>query len=297
MTDHLRRIREHMALEARGLKLQAERARLFDNTTNRGSEAEHSVRRWLGARFSPDYAISSGEIIDSFDTNAELNTRQQDGILHTNSADANRFLLPSGMRLVPVETVAAVIEVKLSLDKEEFDKAERAAKETARLRLRAHRNSDFPRFDGSGAVGPAVTEDQRQEGVCITDPAFGRASVTFAIFAFEGPLKLETIRGWMGGTTISVVCCLTSGCTARDAPMPVNGFPISSPGGSSDAGPEDALWHFAEMIGRVTAQHRHLLRSFHPDFNGYAPYPKTLTVSTTVVRPPGAQPEEDLKKV
>ena len=103
VTDHLRRIREHIALETKALLLEAERARLFDHNGNRGSEAEQSILRWIRARFAPDYTVSSGEVIDSFDTNADIKSRQQDGILHRNDPEANRFLLPSGMRLVPIE--------------------------------------------------------------------------------------------------------------------------------------------------------------------------------------------------
>jgi hypothetical protein len=33
----------------------------------------------MRARFAPEYTVSSGEIIDSYDTNAEANSRQQDG--------------------------------------------------------------------------------------------------------------------------------------------------------------------------------------------------------------------------
>ena len=95
--------------------VEAERARLFDHGTNRGSEVEHSVLRWLRMRFAPHYTVSAGEIFDSFDTDADLKSRQQDGILNRNDPDAKRFILPSGMRLVPIEAVAALVEVKLTL--------------------------------------------------------------------------------------------------------------------------------------------------------------------------------------
>src|SRR5207237_489871 len=106
MSDHRTRMRRYLELETKALLLEAERGRVFDHRGNRGSEAEESIRRWLRRRFEPQYTMSSGELVDSFDTHADKDSRQQDGLLHRNDGDANRFILPSGMRLVPVESVA-----------------------------------------------------------------------------------------------------------------------------------------------------------------------------------------------
>jgi hypothetical protein len=124
-----------MRLETEALQLAAKRARLFDHMGNRGSEAEQSIVRWLRARFEPEYTASSGEVIDSFGT-VETPSRQQDCVIHCNDQGANRFLLPSGLRMVPVETIASVVEIKLTLSRGEFETADRAAAETSRLRLR-----------------------------------------------------------------------------------------------------------------------------------------------------------------
>lgn len=76
-----------MEHETKALLLLAERARLFDHLGNRGSEVEHGIRAWLNERVGPEYAVSSGEIIDSFDTDANLDSRQQDGVVHANNAE------------------------------------------------------------------------------------------------------------------------------------------------------------------------------------------------------------------
>jgi len=278
-----------MALETKALLLEAERARLFDHNTNRGSEAEHSILRWLRARFAPDYAVSSGEIIDSFDTNAGINSRQQDGILHRNNADANRFLLPSGMRLVPIETVAAVVEVKLTLTKAEFEKADRAAAETARLRLRPHRDGQIvEKMDDGSNTSLSLSETQVRDGLAVSDDAFGEPPAAFTVFSFGGVEELDTLRGWLNdASTISVVCCLSAGCLVRGGYMRAGHMMIGSPDGDIEATAEDALWHFSETVGRLTAKHGAVVRHLRPDFDGYAPYAKALHLMTTVASDAG----------
>lgn len=283
VTDHLRRIREHMALETKALRLEAERARLLDHSSNRGSEAEHSILRWLRARLAPSYTVSSGEIIDSFDTNASIKSRQQDGVVHQNDAEANRFLLPSGLRLVPIETVAAAVEVKLTLTREEFESADKAAGETARLRLRPHRSGAILQKGDSGTTDSlGVTKEQANNGVSVADPLFTEAPTVFTLFAFGGIERLDTIREWMVGSTISVVCCLSAGCIVRGGSMRVGSFNVGSPDGGIEVLAEDALWHFSEALAQATKRHPIMLEYLRPDYNGYAPYSKTLHVTTTL---------------
>lgn len=94
-----------MTVEAEALLASAKRARLFEHNTNRGSDAEEAIRRWLKMWLEPQYTISAGEIIDSVEEAGVPVSRQQDGIIHVNSLEARRYTLPSGLRLVPVERV------------------------------------------------------------------------------------------------------------------------------------------------------------------------------------------------
>ena len=261
MTDHMRRIREHMAVETKMLTLEAERARLFDHGGNRGSEAEHSILRWLRARFAPDYTVSSGEIIDSFDTNADKASRQQDGILHQNDADANRFLLPSGMRLVPIESVAAVIEVKLTLNKSEFDKADAAATETARLRYRVA--SGTLQLHMPKNVATPVDGDTVAKGLAASDARIDIYRPTFAVFAFGGVQEPETLADWLrGASTIGLVCCLETGCALRvSRQMNV----------SAVSGVEHALSSFAEHLAGSIRRRKALLEHIAVTFSDYTP--------------------------
>lgn len=109
-----------MDVEARFLAAAADRARVLDHKGNRGSDAEHAVVRWLRDRIEPEYTVSSGEVVDSFQTNVDRDSRQHDAIIHQNTRFARRFSLQSGLRLVPIETVALVTEIKLDVDATKF---------------------------------------------------------------------------------------------------------------------------------------------------------------------------------
>jgi len=245
-----------MALETKALLVQAERARLFEHNGNRGMEAERSVLRWLRARFAPHYTVSPGEIIDSFDTPGDAKSRQQDGVLHRNDAEANRFLLPSGMRLLPIETVAAVVEVKLTLSKEEFERADRAAAETSRLRYRVPaRGALLP------SVGPPYTALEAraiEDGLPVDDARLGRYRPTFAIFAFGGTREIETIATWLAhAQAVTLVCCLEAGCAMR----------LDSPASLSDR--EGALTLFAECLRGAVGRYEQLYQAVKPDLRAY----------------------------
>ena len=259
-----------MDLERRALLLEAERARLFDHNGNRGTEAELSILRWLRARFAPAYTASSGEVIDSFEARPNVRSRQQDGILHRDHTEVNRFLLPSGMRLVPVETVAAIVEVKLSLTKAEFDQSDLAATETAGLRLRAGTLSNIPTAMAPGSMRSRnLINDEHEGGVSLN--ALGPFAPLFAIFAFGGPKEVETIASWLRtAKTIRLVACLEAGCALRSADAtPTGGITFVTQ-------QEDVLSHFAESIRAAIAHHENLWQTFQPSFSGYAAHETAL---------------------
>lgn len=268
MAKHRERIAQHYALETKALQLAAQQARLFDHHGNRGTEVEHHLMKWLSARLGPDYAVSSGEIIDSYDTNPDIRSRQQDGIVHRNDADANRFLLPSGMRLVPIESVAAVVESKLKLTKDEFRKADDAATETLKLRLRPGKDAQVPkdRLDSSEfprcEVGMVFPEEY-ESGLALSSPRLAPNRPTFAIFGLEGPKDPETLATWLAeATSINLVCCLEGGLVHRPMWQSADEFFVIQC--------EQALPGFAHWIDEATRAHRGATRLLRPDFTGYA---------------------------
>jgi hypothetical protein len=138
---------KHMDIERRRLLLAARQARLFDQRGNRGAEVETQVVQWLRGLVEPEYTVSTGEVMDSFGTELPALDRaerhQLDAIVHQNTRHARRLTLPSGLRLVPIETVAAVVEVKLEVDHSKFKLTDAAAAHTGKLRLSVSRGRWF----------------------------------------------------------------------------------------------------------------------------------------------------------
>jgi hypothetical protein len=168
------------------------------------------------------------------------------------------------MRLVPIETVAAIVEVKLSLSKEEFEKSDKAATETARLRLRGQQGSYIP----GSSVGPGLTgliTKEVENGVPIDDPQLVLSRPTFAVFAFNGQRKIETIAAWLrNAQTVDLVCCLESGCALRARRS------VSQPGFSLLSQQQHALARFGECLRGAITRHTDLWENFRPDFARYA---------------------------
>ncbi len=270
MSSHSARIRALWDAEAKALLLEAERAKVLDHHGSRGSEVEHSVLLWLNRRFGPAYSITSGEVIDSFDTAPELASRQQDGIVYRHDHHANRFVLPSGLRLVPVESIAAIVEVKLTLDKGEFDKSDATATQTSRLRLRLASDGQIPhdRIEeqtyGSSYCGTLSTASMvAPSGLALDSPDLRPNRPPFTVFGFRGPAEVDTLVGWLkGATTAELVCCLTAGCAFRR----VDGSVVSVAANS-------ALPTFAEQVEHAVDRHQCLQRLLCPDFSGYFPNP------------------------
>jgi hypothetical protein len=268
MSDHVRRMLEHMKTETEALQLQAKRARLLDHDTNRGSEAEHGILHWLNERFAPEYVVSSGEIIDAYDTDSETESRQQDGVLHRNDSHARRFMLASGLRLIPVESVAALIEVKLSLTKTEFTKADKAATETAKLRYALQSGSSVP--TNTFTTTP-ILDDENKNGVPMADPHMNEVRPTFAVFGYDGTVNPETLAEWLEeAQTVSVVCCLGAGFAARAFTWHSRDQLPASARFSHVAQAEHALVSFAERIGAATSRHANWYKSSRIDSERYS---------------------------
>ena len=298
MTAHSERMRDYLALEAEALLLEARRSRLFDHAGNRGTEAENSIRRWLCRRFAPSYTVSSGELIDSFDTLADQKSRQQDGVLHQNDAEANRFLLPSGMRLIPIETVAASIEVKLTLDRPRFSSADAVATEVAQLRWRVPHQAQFPRNPVSARASRIHAEQtvrvddvDVERGVSLSHGLFGSNRPVFALFAFGGVTEPELIAEWLlEAKTIQLVCCLEAGTVWR---LPYRAADEQRM--CSVTQRDSALSMFAHLLDCAIDAHGGLRRVVQPHFGMYSGLESLTYWEHTGYEPPGwyhASPDE-----
>jgi Domain of unknown function (DUF6602) len=269
-----------MELEADALKVAASRARLLDHLGNRGSDVEHTIRDWIRRMVEPDYTASSGEIIDAFDTDADLDSRQQDIIIHQQSIEANAFVLPSGLRLVPIETVAAVVEVKLSLGATEFAEADAAAAQTSRLLLSLKAQDNEP-ARGVGGVGArhqivqAFNKEFDGKGAPQTHPEL-LYRTTFAVFGIDGVKELATLASYLlGANAVRLVACLDAG-GAIGQPKPTGPLPPGYERSVTVAGRQDALLSFAQWIGSAVANHRDSVRRFSFESDRYYQRPRAI---------------------
>jgi hypothetical protein len=174
------------------------------------------------------------------------------------------------MRLVPIESVAATIEVKLSLTRKRMLDADSAATETSRLRYRF--SGSIPTsavarrplaYGSESTCNP--TQDERNAGLALADPAFAPNRPTFAIFAFGGLKTPERLVGWLRECrTLDVVCCLGAGCVSRRS---------DDPGYCWVAQHDDALAMFAQWMSAAVDRHEGVTRVMHPAFSeGYAAF-------------------------
>jgi hypothetical protein len=219
----------------------------------------------------PEYTVSDGEIIDSFNTNPDKDSRQRDAIVHRNTRRARRFTFGDGMRLVPIESVALLLEVKLTIDSDKFKLADIAAQEASELRLAVNRITRPVNHDA--ALGFDVAQEGRvygpKEGVRAAD-VYKR--VWYGIVAADGP-ALETLAGWLRqGTTIDFVCCLSTGCAAR-LPFAREGERGHPALAYCTVAPADrSLVSLANLIHLALNNFEHHDKDTEPDYSRYERY-------------------------
>jgi len=270
MSDNLHRFSAFLDAERNALLAAAQRARALDHKTNRGTDYERSVRAWVRSFVEPEYTVSEGEIIDSFNTNPERDSRQRDAIVHKNTRRARRFTFGEGMRLVPIESVALLLEVKLLIDADKFKLADLSAQEANELRLAVDRITRP--VNHSAELGIDVAEEGRAygpgEGTRVAD-AYKR--VWCGIIAANGP-EVETLAGWLrSGTTIDFVCCLSTGCAFR--PPYARGAQVHPAMATCDVSPADrSLAHFGNLIHLALNNFEHHDKDTAPDYSRYEPY-------------------------
>lgn len=271
MSDNLRRFSAFLDAERNALLAAAQRTRALDHMTNRGTDYERSIRAWVRDFVEPEYTVSDGEIIDSFNTNPDKDSRQRDAIVHKNARRARRFTFGDGMRLVPIESVALLLEVKLTIDSDKFRLADVAAQEANELRLAVDRITRP--VNHSAELGCDVAEEGRvygpEEGTRLADTTNKR--VWYGIIAANGP-EVETLAGWLrSGTTIDFVCCLSTGCAFR--PPFARGECVHPAMATCDVSPADrALAHFGKLIHLALNNFEHHDKDAAPDYSRYEPY-------------------------
>jgi len=105
-------------LESTGKELQAriDRAVFYRHKTGVGDAREDVVRDYLSEVLPPRFAVDRGKF---FDKEGQL-SREFDVII-SESIDVSPAMVLAGRRIVPVESVYGVIEVKSKLNKRDYD--------------------------------------------------------------------------------------------------------------------------------------------------------------------------------
>ncbi|GAB7537048.1 DUF6602 domain-containing protein [Burkholderia sp. 3C] len=157
------RLLEHLAALENSLIADSQRLKLVDNTTIMGGGRETFVREFLRGHLGASIGIGTGEIISATRPHDHID-RQWDAVIYDTrfpklalSKDVDSFL---------IESVFCTIEVKSTLNEEEYLKSARAAAEL-NYRWKLH-----------------AKETKR--------PAPRRF-----LIAYDGPVHMKTVLGWM----------------------------------------------------------------------------------------------------
>lgn len=157
------RLLQHLAALENSLMADSQRLKLVDNTTLMGGGREAFVRQFLRGHLGASIGIGTGEIISATRPHDHID-RQWDVVVYDTrfpklalSQDVDSFL---------IESVFCTIEVKSTLNEEEYLKSARAAAEL-NYRWRLHSK-----------------ETKRQ-----TPRRF--------LIAYDGPVHMKTVMGWM----------------------------------------------------------------------------------------------------
>lgn len=122
-----------------------EEAGVFAHGGDRGSARESALAKFIDQRLPERFCVTSGEAIDS----AGNRTGQLDLAIFDRNMTAP-LLRGDGLDLLPAEALLAVVEVKSTLDREDYVGITRGAKAVADL-LPYGKKFVRPRSDGAGA--------------------------------------------------------------------------------------------------------------------------------------------------
>jgi hypothetical protein len=159
-------------LEAAGVEFQAriDRARFYQHPTGVGDAREDVVRQYLQEVLSRRFCVYRGKI---FDSDGNL-SREFDVIISEADGVAPAMTL-AGRRIVPIEAVYGVIEIKSALDREGYDSFITAVTDLDQMK-RHYQPLQPIRSNDSAAL---------QAGLSAQDRTAGR--IWSGIIAFEAP--------------------------------------------------------------------------------------------------------------
>ena len=159
-------------LEAAGKEFQAriERAAFYQHPTGIGDAREDVVREYLQEVLTPRFAVDRGRIFDS-----EGHLSREFDVIISEAHDVAPVMSLAGRRIVPVEAVYGVLEVKSVLGGDGYDSFIKAVTDLDEMRRYYRALQPFP----------WITSDLLKAGISVQDQTAGR--IWSGIIAFDAP--------------------------------------------------------------------------------------------------------------
>lgn len=187
MSDSPSHLYQHLRAVAEELACAHRVSSAYGNSTGKGDMREAAFHEWLKEFLPATLAVSKGEIIDS----TGRRSREFDCIIHLPSC-VPRIFGRAGRRIVPVEEVLLVLEVKSTLRAEDvrvFSDSLAALGEFERFFNPSEVFKGFAAAAGGDVQPFCVPAARREQGI---------AAIHGAIFAYEAPVR--SVRSWLEAT-------------------------------------------------------------------------------------------------
>jgi len=159
-------------LESMGREIETriQRARFYQHPTGIGDAREDIVRQYLQDVLPPRFSVDRGKIFDS-----EGNLSSEFDIIIAEARDVAPAMSLAGRRIVPIEAVYGVIEIKSKLVPNEYDKFIDAVAELNQMKRYYKPLLPFQTIDSDTLAAGLLPQDQRV------------GHVWSGIIAFEAP--------------------------------------------------------------------------------------------------------------
>jgi hypothetical protein len=271
----------------RVMKQSAEAIGVYRHPTAQGDGREDLVKDFLAERVGTTFGVTKGEIVDSLGSTSRTEQHEHDIIVYDQSV-ASCLHLMGQRRIVRVESVAVVLEVKSTLNADGVGKFVRDVEHLDLLR-RFYQLSDLGLAMWSLAASPSTAarepldlpkpdDESFSKGLRPTDVLHrgeeGGPRLVFVpevipgLFAYTGPSMAAAQEYLERNPLLDLVCVLGEYVVARRAAFERNARP-GDPEMVEVAG-DDALGAFLTLLEQGLQKFRNSRTWVVPDFKRYA---------------------------
>lgn len=245
---------------SRGLHAKAEEAGIFNHKSAKGDGREDVFTAFLRERIGSAFDVTKGEVVDA---NGE-SSDELDSVVYDRTVSASLHAQGT-RRVLRVETVALVIEVRSHLEASSKD-AEEKKIVTGMGKLRRYFRP-LPILEFLNEEAKTRAKEMFAAGLLALDTYEDVPRVVHAFFGYDGP-QMETIRSFADGPHVDIVCVNGKYTLSKERPGfdPQHSGPTALLVGEG----EDALGAFVEQIDQVLQRFRDARNFITPGANYYA---------------------------